>query len=43
MTWLTVTEYLRHKWPRICSVCYSQIPTSPHSWPITENDLPPDY
>ena len=21
MTWLTVTEYLCHKWPRICSTC----------------------
>jgi len=21
MTWLTVTEHLCHKWPRICSVC----------------------
>ena len=21
MTWLTVTEYLCHKWPRICSIC----------------------
>jgi hypothetical protein len=21
MTWLTATEYLRHKWPRICSTC----------------------
>jgi hypothetical protein len=22
MTWLTVTEYLCHKWPRICSTCH---------------------
>jgi hypothetical protein len=21
MTWVTVTEYLCHKWPRVCSVC----------------------
>jgi hypothetical protein len=21
MTWLTVMEYLCHKWPRICSIC----------------------
>jgi len=21
MTWLTVTEYLLHKWPRICCTC----------------------
>jgi len=21
MTWLSVTEYLYHKWPRMCSVC----------------------
>jgi len=24
MTWLTVTTYLCHKWPRICSVCRNQ-------------------
>jgi hypothetical protein len=22
MTWLTVTEYFCHKWPRICSTCH---------------------
>ena len=21
ITWLTITEYLCHKWPRICSIC----------------------
>ena len=26
MTWLTVTEYLCHKWPRICSVCLYHYP-----------------
>jgi hypothetical protein len=26
MTWLTVTEYLCHKWPRICSVCRNHNP-----------------
>ena len=26
MTWLTVTEYLCHKWPHICSVCRNQNP-----------------
>ena len=29
MTWLTVTEYLCHKWPRICSRSF------PRSWLIT--------
>ena len=26
MTWLTVMEYLRHKWPRICSTCCKHFP-----------------
>ena len=26
MTWLTVTEYCYHKWPRICSVCRNRNP-----------------
>jgi hypothetical protein len=26
MTWLTVMEYLCHKWPRICSTCRKQFP-----------------
>jgi len=26
MTWLTVTEYLCHKWPRICSICRIHFP-----------------
>ena len=30
MTWLTVMEYLCHKWPAICSWSF------PHSWLITE-------
>jgi len=25
-TWLTVTEWLCHKWPRICSVCHTHNP-----------------
>jgi NADH pyrophosphatase NudC (nudix superfamily) len=25
-TWLTVMEYLRHKWPRICSTCRKHFP-----------------
>jgi hypothetical protein len=33
MTWLTVTEYLCHKWPRKCSVCHNHICS--HSWLIT--------
>jgi len=33
MTWLTVTEYLCHKWPLICSVCRNYNPV--HSWLIT--------
>ena len=31
MNWLTVMEYLCHKWPRICSICRP----FPHSWLIT--------
>ena len=34
MTWLTVTEYLCHKWPRIRSVCRNHCPVFPHSWLI---------
>jgi hypothetical protein len=26
MTWLTVMEYLCHKWPRICSICRKHFP-----------------
>ena len=26
MTWLTVTEYLCHKWPQICSICPEALP-----------------
>jgi len=26
MTWLTVMEYLCHKWPRICSTCHKNFP-----------------
>jgi hypothetical protein len=26
MTWLTVIEYLCHKWPRICSTCRKHFP-----------------
>jgi hypothetical protein len=26
MTWLTATEYLCHKWPRICSSCHKHFP-----------------
>ena len=26
MTWLTVMEYLCHKWPRICSACRKHFP-----------------
>ena len=32
MTWLTVTEYLCHKWPRICSVCRNHNHDSCHMW-----------
>ena len=26
MTWLTVAEYMCHKWPRICSTCRKHFP-----------------
>ena len=26
MTWLTIREYLCHKWPRMCSLCVITIP-----------------
>jgi hypothetical protein len=26
MTWLTIIEYMRHKWPRICSTCRQYFP-----------------
>jgi len=26
VTWLTVREYLCHKWPRICSTCHKHFP-----------------
>jgi len=26
MSWLTVMEYLCHKWPRICSICRKHFP-----------------
>ena len=36
MTWLTAMEYLRHKWPRICSTCLKHLFRSfPRSWLIT--------
>ena len=35
MTWLTVTEYLCHKWPWICSICRKQFPLLFHSWSLT--------
>jgi len=35
MTWLTVMEYLCHKWPRICSTCRNTLRSFPHSWLIT--------
>jgi len=35
MTWLTVTEYVCHKSPRICSTCGKHFPSFPHSWLIT--------
>jgi hypothetical protein len=35
MTWLTAMEYLRHKWPRICSTCRKHFFRSfPRSWLI---------
>ena len=36
MTWLTVMEYLCHKWPQICSTCRKHSRSFPHSWLITE-------
>jgi hypothetical protein len=33
MNWLTVTECLCYKWPRICSVCCNCSPVFPQSWP----------
>jgi hypothetical protein len=35
MTWLTVMEYLCHKWPRICSTCRNISRSFPRSWLIT--------
>ena len=35
MTWLTVTEYLCHKWLRICSTCRKRFPVLSFSWLIT--------
>jgi hypothetical protein len=35
MTWLTVMEYLCHKWPRICSTCRKHFPAFLHSRLIT--------
>jgi hypothetical protein len=34
MNWLTVTEYLCHIWPRICSSCHSHNTTSLSSFMI---------
>ena len=36
-TWLTVMEYMCHKWPRICSTCRKHFPvlSSWKSWLIT--------
>ena len=34
MTWLTVMEYLCHKWPRIYSTCPNTPRSFPHSWLI---------
>ena len=31
MTWLTVMEYLCHKWPQICSTCRKHFRSFPHS------------
>jgi hypothetical protein len=33
MTWLTVMEYMCHKWTQICSTCRKHFPF-PHSWLI---------
>jgi hypothetical protein len=30
-----LTEYLCHKWPRICSICLIKIRSCPHYWLIT--------
>jgi hypothetical protein len=35
MTWVTVKEYLCHKWPRIWSVCRNHNPVLSSSWLIT--------
>ena len=35
MTWLTVMEYLCHKWPRIYSACRKHSRSFPHTWHIT--------
>jgi len=34
MTWLTITEYMCHTWPRICSPSRKHL-SFPHSWLIT--------
>jgi hypothetical protein len=36
VNWLTVMEYLRHKWPRICSVGVITIRSCLRSWPVLE-------
>ena len=35
MTWLTITEYLCHKWPRICSTCRRHFLVLSLLWLIT--------
>jgi hypothetical protein len=35
MTWLTVMEYLCHRWPRICSLVVNTSRSFPHLWYIT--------
>jgi hypothetical protein len=35
MTWLAVTEYLCHQWPRICFLVVSNSRSFPHLWLIT--------
>jgi hypothetical protein len=35
MTWLTVMEYLCHKWSRVCSTCRKHFWSFSHSWLIT--------
>jgi hypothetical protein len=37
MTWLTITEYLCHKWPRICSVCNHALSLFMTWWKFTKN------